>query len=468
MYDSITNWIFSRLLRSYLIDANGMVALQPYQMILPDASEYLKPVPVIYDADDVYDYVQNSHVLLKSDEKVKMYNSRNSYSSDGCVYYVIDTVKIQRWVQTGTKEQFAIEREYLHNLGYLPVYQTFGVITDTSMEGILAESRIAPMLPYLNEMAREYSDLQAEVVSHIHSTFWYYAAVDCTACKGSGKLTRSEDNAKIQCSGCGGTGKKKIALNSYEAIALPPPEPGSPANIPTPPAGFIQKDTDMARLQNERVDAHGYRALSSMNMQFLDSSPLNQSGLAKEVDRDELQNTVHSIAEDLVRIADSVCKTIIDMRYGEVVSNPDQRAELYPVIVVPEKYDLLTSSLQVDALTKLTQAGVDSTIIQAAQLDLAAKMFSADPAVKNRVMMNTELDPLAGKTHEEISMGLMNQTIREIDAIIHDNKKSFIDRAMEENNFMGLSRADKMAILERYAAEIITQRQMPTNAGAEE
>lgn len=462
LYSSITNWIFSYLLRYYLMDANAFVVIQPKKMgYVENESEYIKPMPIIYDADDIYDYVYGEKMLVESDETVEMAGGK-----EGAVYYAVDTEKIERWIEVGKKEGFALESEFYHNLGYLPAFQTYGIVIDSNMYAVLAESRLQPMVPSLNEMAREYSDLQAEVVQHIHSTFWYYAAVDCTICNGSGRvLSSSADNVKLPCSACGGGGKKKIALNSYEAIALPPPEPGSTTGVPTPPAGFIQKDIEMARLQNERVDAHGYNALAALNMQFLDSSPLNQSGLAKEVDRDELQNTVHSIAEDLVRIADNVCRTIIDMRYSTVVPNAEARRELYPIIPVPEKYDLLTASMQVDSLAKLTTAGVDSTIIQAAQQELAAKMFSTDASVKNRVMLNTELDPLAGKPAEEISVALMNGTIRELDAIIHDNKKAFIDRALETvPDFMSLSRMEKMAVMEQYAAELIAQRQTPPNA----
>ena len=462
LYTSITNWTFSYLLRYYLMDANAFVVIHPNQMgYVENESEYIKPMPIIYDADDIYDYVYDEKILVESDETVEMSGGR-----EGAVFYAIDKEKIERWIEVGRKEGFALESEYYHNLGYLPAFQTYGIIIDSNMSCILAESRLQPMVPSLNEMAREYSDLQAEVVQHIHSTFWYYAAVDCTVCNGSGRvLSKTEDNMKLTCSSCGGGGKKKIALNSYEAIALPPPEPGSTTGIPTPPAGFIQKDIEMARLQNQRVDAHGYNALAALNMQFLDSSPLNQSGLAKEVDRDELQNTVHSIAEDLVRIADHVCRTIIDMRYSTVVPDAEVRRELYPVIPVPDKYDLLTASMQVDALAKLTTAGVDSTIIQAAQQELASKMFSTDATVKNRVMLNTELDPLAGKPAEEISVALMNGTIREVDAVIHDNKKAFIDRALETlPDFMSLTRMDKMAVMEEYANELISQRQTPPNA----
>lgn len=464
MYGSITNWAFNYLLRPYLMDANGFVAVQPFQMIVPETNEYVKPVPVIYDADDIMDTVYGQYLIAKSNEKVQV-KLRNG-SREGSVYYVYTTTVIQRWVEDASKSGFALDREYVHNLGYVPVHQTYGVVIDSNMNGILAESRLQPMVPNLNEMAREYSDLQAEVVQHIHSTPWYYAAVDCTSCKGSGQVA-IENSAPIPCTSCNGSGKKKIQFNSYEAIVLPPPQPGDTAGLPTPPAGYIQKDTTIAELQDKRCDAHGFKALASMNMQFLDSSPLNQSGLAKEVDRDELQNTVHSIAEDIVRLCDFVAQTTIDMRYGVVVADREARKKLYPVIPVPEKYDLLTTNVQVDALQKLTTAGVDKGIIKAAQIDLVNKMFNASAETKNRIVLEMELDPLNGFKADEITTAQTFGAVSDVDAVIHFKIGSFIDRAMQEHSdFMSKSRTDQMQIITAYAQEQVAQSQPQPNDGS--
>lgn len=465
LYGSITNWAFNYLLRPYLMDANGFVAVQPFQMIVPDVTEYTKPVPVIYDADDIMDQVFGQHLVAKSNEKVQI--KLKNGTKEGSVYYVYTTTVIQRWVEDGSKAGFVLDREYVHNLGVVPVHQTFGVVIDSNMNGVLAESRLQPMVPSLNEMAREYSDLQAEIVQHIHSTPWYYAAVDCTACKGSGQIP-VENSAPARCDSCGGSGKKKIQFNSYEAIVLPPPQPGDTTGLPTPPAGYIQKDTTIAELQDKRVDAHGYKALAAMNMQFLDASPLNQSGLAKEVDRDELQNTVHSIAEDIVRICDFVCQTTVDMRYGFIVADREARKQLYPVIPVPDKFDLLTTNVQVESLQKLSSAGVDKGIIKAAQIDLVNKMFNSSAETKNRIILEMELDPLNGFKADEITTAQTFGAVSDIDAVIHFKIGAFIDRAMQEDKtFASKTRPEQMQVLVKYAQEQIAQAQpQPNNDGS--
>lgn len=456
VYGSLTNYAFAYLLRNYLMDSNAWVAVQPYKNILPPANEYIKPVPVMYHADEVVDMVPDEWMLLKSSEKVKLYDYRSSLKDIGCVYYHFTTTSIQRWEQTGNRDLFTMTFEYIHNLGYLPCFQTYGEVTQTNMDGQLCDSRIAPMVPFLNEMAREYSDLQAEIVQHVHSQQWYYAAIDCTDCNGTGRVSNKENNAPMKCASCSGGGKKKIAIGSYEAIALPPPQPGDTTALPTPPAGYITKDTGIAELQDRRVRQHGQDALSSINMQYLDQTPINQSGVAKEVDRDELHNTVHGIAEDVVRILDYIAKAIVDMRYSGVVADPEARKGLYPVINVPNKYDLLTAGTQVADIKALKDAGVNSGIVQSAEHELIHKMFSADEDTVRKLTYKITLDPLAGMSADEIAVAQTYGAVSDVDAIIHFKITPFIDRALEEvANFGEMTKTEQMAVLQSYAQQQI-------------
>lgn len=85
------------------------------------------------------------------------------------------------------------------------------------------------------------------------------------------------------------------------------------------------------------VDQQIYDAMSAVNMEFLAQKPLNQSGIAKEADRDESSNFVHSVAEDLVSVTDWVYYVINEYRYSGLISDRAQREAMLPAIPVPEK-----------------------------------------------------------------------------------------------------------------------------------
>ena len=63
--------------------------------------------------------------------------------------------------------------------------------------------------------------------------------------------------------------------------------------------GYIQKQTEIAELQDKRINEMRYRALAAINMQFLEQLPVAQSGVSKAYDREETNNTFYGIAKTL-------------------------------------------------------------------------------------------------------------------------------------------------------------------------
>lgn len=426
---SITNWMFSVCFKQYLIDANAAVLTLPTNWEKQD-NQYYEPYPMIFNSEDVLDYKEGLYYLLKEHDEDK--------------YWMIqpDIIQIFEVKDYAVREVFQMPNA----LGYIPVRHLYGMIIENYKDRALYESRISGIVPKMNEALREYSDLQAEIVQHIHSTMWSMQPQQCGRCKGLGEIPK-ENSAPIKCPSC--SGKGLLPLNPFEHLVLPAPRPGEPA-IPTPPIGYVQKQTDIAKLQEERIRQHIYDALSAINMEFLAETPLSQSGVAKQVDREELYSFVHSIAEDIVRIMDEIIYDICAWRYSGVTS--DIRA-LLPYIPVPERFDMLSGKVLVDELTSMVNAKVDPAIINAAQIELAGKKFN-DSEVKDLVVLKLKLDPFAGVPEENISLQRMYNAIDQNDLIIHANINKFVTRALEEvQDFANLSYADQMAVMLRYAQE---------------
>ena len=426
---SITNWMFSVCFKQYLIDANAAVLTLPTNWEKQD-NQYYEPYPMIFNSEDVLDYKEGLYYVLKE--------------HDEDLYWVIQPDIIQKF----EVKDYAVREVFqmVNTLGYIPVRHLYGMIIENYKERALYESRISGIVPKMNEALREYSDLQAEIVQHIHSTMWSMQPQQCGRCKGLGEIPK-ENSAPIKCPSC--SGKGLLPLNPFEHLVLPAPRPGDPA-IPTPPIGYVTKQTDIAKLQEERIRQHIYDALSAINMEFLADTPLSQSGVAKQVDREELYSFVHSIAEDVVRIMDEIIYDICAWRYSGVTN--DIRV-LLPYIPVPERFDMLSGKVLVDELTSMVNAKVDPAIINAAQIELAGKKFN-DSDVKDLVVLKLKLDPFAGVPEENISLQRMYNAIDQNDLIIHANINKFVTRALEEvQDFANLSYADQMAVMLRYAQE---------------
>lgn len=448
-YTSITNWYFQIALKQQLIDTNAKVLVMPVNLQIPD-NEYNQPFPFIINSENVWDYKYDNYYVLLSPEKI-LYKEQNQLY-EGNRFYIVTKDSIQIFDQASRDEKYIETINYPHGLEYIPVFDMKGIVMDETFYQCLYDSKIMAMIPRLDEAAREYSDMQAEVVQHIHSMLAVYQPTDCTKCKGTGQVKKKDNvNVNLPCDKCGGRGI--FPFNPYHHYVLgKQPADGQP--LPWPPLKYIEKQVEIVKIQNERIDGHQFAALSAINMEFLASTPLNQSGLAKEVDKEELNNFVHGVAEDGVELLDNVIECISDYRYTKVAGYLAKKKDLLPVVNVPEKFDLLGDKFLLEGLNEMKQAKVDPSIIVAAEEEYAAKRFNTDPAVKNLVSLKLRLDPFGGVTDEEVTSRLNSQLITELDAVIHANIAAFIERALEENKeFVKMKKSEQLIILAEYAEE---------------
>jgi len=453
-FTSLTNWAFNELLIRSLIDANAVCAVI-LKSLPANRAEYVKPEVEIFSSKQILSYSQGEYYALQSSDVV-VYKSGNNRSYEGKVYYIITDTQIARYEEkSGNYVQTIL---YDHNFGELPVFKVGGVYFDRKNNDIIQESRIAPMVPFLDEAAREYSDLQAEIVQHIHSERYTYTNTECPACKGAGVSHEKDETGSFKkCSRCEGHGS--IAnVSPYGELVVTAGRKLDEYQLPVPPRGYVQKSTDIARLQDERVRNHIYDALSAINMEFLAETPLNQSGTAKEVDRDELNTFVNSVAEDIVMVLDNVYYYICQYRYSLIVPDKALRDKMLPVIAVPERFDLLNTSVLVNDIQTAKNANVNPLLIKHMEIELARKKYNAEPKVAYEVECMFELDPLYGYSQSDKMTMLSNSGITEKDYVISCNISQFIQRAFnEEKDFITKSFGDRKKIISAYADEIIKE-----------
>lgn len=464
-FKSVTNWAFSVLLKALLIDANAVQASWPINMFDVQATDYKKPFTYIFNSDQVLDYRMDDYAVLLSTDTYAYIDKDGSYVQNGKIVYYVDARFIQKWVQTDRSGGMSMQFVYEHGLGYAPIRRLGGVFFKGMGDIFIYKSRIQSMVPRLDEAARIYSDLQAEIVQHVHSDKWIFSQTECRHCKGSGTMTRGQD--KCSCDQCNGVGY--IQTSPYSNIVLRPQnnlEGSSP--IPTPPAGYIQK-TDVA-LMVDRIDAlvkdQIRAALSAINMEFLAETPMSQSGIAKEVDKDELNNFVNSVAEDLVANLDWNYMVINDYRYIDSIPNKVLRAKMLPAIAVPERFDLLSSSFLLAEITQVIKSGINPVILNQMQIDYANKKFYTNTAVKDELSTVFELDPFPNATEDDKMSRLSNNGITLEDYVISSNIQQFVRRAMRDNKgFQTMDIGAKKQLISKYAQEVIASNSAKDTIG---
>ena len=447
-FKSLDNWFWSVCFKNLLVDANAILLIKTLNPAKGE-TDYSKPYPTIFNSDQILDYKENEFYFLQSNEAY--YFQEKKELKAGKVFYHVTTTNIDRYEQINTKGDYRYIEE-LHPLGYLPIVKLHGVIKKDNLHNSLCVSRLLSMLPEFQEAVREYSDLQAEVVQHVHSTMWSIGARDCKACKGLG-VVKTKDNPQMECKAC--KGKATIPYNPFENYEIKSSEIGQPTT-PTPPAGYLTKQIDIAILQDRRVQDHIFRGLSAINYEFLLHTPLNQSGTAKEVDRSELNNFVYTMAEDCIRVIDDVFMVTNDYRYWFIIPDKQEREDMLPRIEVPTKYDIITDQMIAEDIKRMKDAKFNQKIIAAAEVDYVGKKFITDRELKDQVLAMYDLDPLSGVSEDDITQQFSNGGISKTNYSIHCNIKQFIEIAIEDNiDFLELPMKDKRAKMEELAtAEI--------------
>lgn len=452
-FKSVTNWAFSVLLKAMVVDANAVEAIWPLNWD-PQETEFYRPFSYIFHSDHVLDFSMDDYAVLLSTDTVR-FTVKGAEYTNGVIIYVIDRLSIQKWVQTDLDYKMTLDWVRYHELGFAPVRRLGGVFFKALDNIFVYKSRIQSMVPRLNEAARIYSDLQAEIVQHVHSDKWIYSQTECRHCNGNGWQMVNQD--KCACQQCNGVGY--IQTSPYSNIVLRPHNNmETQAPVPTPPAGYIQK-TDVALMVDKidiQVEKQIHGALAAVNMEYLAKTPMNESGLAKEVDKDELNNFVHSVAEDIVAAMDWTYYVNNEYRYKSLVPNVDERRKMLPSIPVPEKFDLLSSVLLLDDIEKANRNKLSPVILNEMQIEYAAKKFYNNKEVKGELETIFELDPFPNVSEEDKMLRLSNSGITKLDYIISSNIQQFVRRAMVENdNFMSLAMPDRKRIINRYAEEVL-------------
>jgi hypothetical protein len=451
-FQSFTNWFFSHGLKQYLVDPNAVECIHPLSFNLPE-NEYLKPFPTIYNSPNVYEFT-NEQVLVKSEETVEFAWNKETHIGEVLYHYTLKEIfRIEQFKPAPEKDRYRIIKLFDNPLGYLPCRRLKAVFKELKNNQPIYKSRLSACLPHWDEAIREYSDLQADVVQHMHNTMWVWNNQKCASCKGAGfvdkGINKEGHHTVVPCDKCkGGT----IPFNPYENIVQRPPIAGE-APAPSPPAGYIDKDTSIVEIQDERIDKHIYKGLAAINFEFL-AVQLNQSGTAKELDRGELNAFIFDIAEDIINIFDWSYKVTSDWRYNLILTQ-DNIKEILPRVNVPEKYDIVSESYIVEEIKKAKDGGINQFIINSLELEYANKKFSTDRDLKEFVRNAIELDPLSGIPDDQKLVRAQSGYILKTDFIISNYISTFIRRALAENeNFYSLELKQKQDILLKYAKDI--------------
>jgi hypothetical protein len=190
-------------------------------------------------------------------------------------------------------------------------------------------------------------------------------------------------------------------------------------------------------------------------MDVVNEIGLNQSGKAKEMDRTELNDFLRRISDVCFEI--HLTNTFYFFtKYMFSVTDPEMIEEIEPEISKPTQFDIYSSTELTEQFTQAKTAKLNPSYLTVKQMEIQNKEFSTNPMLLDRLNLELKLDPIAEVSPDEVSLMLANGTITKETAVIHDNIRVFVARAIEENkDFANMEPSKQREILDKYAKEVV-------------
>ncbi len=453
-FKSVTNWLFLFAIKQILSDPNALLVTLPIKFEL-EGNEFPQPATSIIPSVNLYFY-EPDHMAIYKSNKIEEFKNKDGKFTKVPVYQILTRQGVWESHQIDEDKNFSLDKKIIFDPEMFPAWLAGGEVKKLINNTPLYKSFLDPMLPRLDECAREYSDMQAEILQHIHSTLAVIEGQDCIKCSGTGKLPKP--GGAVVCGDCKGKGTP--TLNTYEIIIMKLKDIDKQP-MPFPPAAYVEKSTEIAKLQDERVDKHNFKALSALNMEFLAKTPLNESGKAKEVDKEEVNNFMYGMAFHFVNSTmKNTYKYIILQRYGQKVQGrlDKELEEVMPTIQVPEHFDMLSENQLIDQLAKAKEAEVDPTIINEMQTDLINKKFRDMPETRDKLRISNEVNPFNTSSSEEIIDMEMAGLATKVDAIIALHADYFVFLAINEHkDFFTKTPEQQKEIIKKMADAKLTE-----------
>ena len=432
-YDSVENWAYTQAMRWMLVDPNAMCVVVPLSFEVQD-NEFFRPVVRIVQSRDVYDYKENElAVWLSSD--VTSYKDEKGQKKDGKIICIMTTMCYYEALETSQGDFELVSHP--HNIGALPCFLMGGENTSSTLVQPFYESFLSPMLPTLDQVAGENSDLEAACVFHMYPEKWEIQSDMCSACDGTGWVPGSGNQTICTAPNC--TGGRVVPPNSPYRVHLINLNTGPLSNpnakdVPIPPTGYIDKPVEIVQMMIDKIDSGLFKSLAAVNMEFLSKSPIAQSGVSKAQDRDESNNFIYSVGQWLVQnIIEQVYWFTNEWMYNKIVPDAEVRMKGLPRINVPENFDFLYEASMVDDAIKIAGSDLSYDVKEQDEMDFIHKKYQENPEVKQRMSVIQKLQPLPGLSMQDIQTGLTAGIITKVSAVKAVYLKYYVSILSEQN-----------------------------------
>jgi hypothetical protein len=374
------------ILKRGIEDPNGFLAWVPTGEGLEDNSKPIEPKPMVFSGSDIYD-ISPDVVSFLSDEINYVTNQNGTF--EGKVYYLFTKDWFYKLVEISRDKRVKMRLDpiYNHNIGEIPVIVLGG---DMNAEGYF-ESFFAPYNAFGDEAINTFSDWQAiKVTSGFPYTEEFYE--ECEIIKpdlDSNPIPKGEEKYSRKAT------LNKFPRTPYNTIIRKIPGNKSDSEITgdrilpvdVPSKRFISPDIEVLKYSGEAWDLLIKKAEEALHLNL--GGGLNQSGKAKEIDKEEHYAMIDKIANNYFNHLMLNSIKFVDC-YLNLVKFEDSKV----AINTPSAFRIKTEEDLTAELVALKTNKVPDVFLSEATNELALKRFNGNPLSRKIFEVVAAIDPL--------------------------------------------------------------------------
>jgi hypothetical protein len=483
LYDSLEVFMKEIFVATKLRDANGIVAIKPYEVsyMLDDegrvrtdnegnpliADELIQPYPVYYQSKDIISQLQGVYYAVISGEK-SLVEVQGKQVSEGIVIEIYDDKHIWRINQVGKKDKYEFGQPQIywqHDLGYIPAIKLKGVpvLLPDSIDkvGLMYASHFSYAVDNLDRVITD--DATLEIVKK-KCAFPYMVAVgqacdfklNNDACSG-GKIYDSDANKEVVCPSCNGSGLKNRLSPSGELLI----NPGTGLDTgDTQLKGdyikFVAPDTQIFEFLEQQKKDNENRARRIIHIKDVDGKFVynsDKTATGSDNDMKAMYAFIQPISDQIFDAYKFFVDTIEDMRYGKT----DEHSV---IIVAPQSFDLSSSSDYLEQITALSNAGAPPTTIREFMHKFLRSMFYADVESAQILEVIMAADNLMPFNNETIAAKVERGVAEKWQEILHDQAFNLVQEVISEvPNYLSLPMGEQIDLLKAKAQSKVPVQQ---------
>jgi hypothetical protein len=439
------------VLKRNIEDPNGFLVWLPTGEGLVNDAVKVEPRPLLVYSGDI----------IAVEPELLAYKACNEYSEvivdrrrvmAGEVFHILTTDAFYRFEQFGAKEarRFRLVEVYRHALGEVPAIVLGG---DLNSNGYF-ESYFAPYNAFGNQAIRQFSDWQAIMVTSGYPyTEEFYA--ECSVQIPNKDSNPSPAPGEEEYNGgmdqqafTPQTQLKPIPRSPYNVIIRKIPQQNAnilgeavlPADIPS--KRFIYPDISIAQYSGESWQKLIEMAEAALHLNL---GQLNQSGKAKELDKEEHYAMIEKIGNNFF---DHLMLNSLRYIAGYLELAPAQKTSVS--INRTASFRIKTEEDLVAEIGDLKSKNAPAVFVSAAVQELSARRFSGDPLARRIFEVMPLVDPLWAYSNDEKERMVMAGAAQKVEYIASVRAYSLLYNIAREMTPEAFVAADDADIITRF------------------